>query len=286
MLEPRRYLILDLESPLSAYGREMVDAYGFTGRFPTASMLTGLLGNALGYERTEGRLLQDLQDRMVFAARLDRESPHGLPITDYQTAVLYMDEKQWSTSGEMEGRAESETYVAARPGERRKLTWPRWREYHTDARVTVALRLEPDSAQPNLDALAAALDEPARPLFIGRKNCLPTRMIMGGFSEGANALLALLARPLDPEDQDTMGENGWGPATDGRPTSVRTTWDPRDAGWDAVEGATSYEVSGKRNWTSRLHGGTQIMHEARIPREAFAAAAPAPDPAPDPAAAA
>jgi CRISPR system Cascade subunit CasD len=278
MMEPSRYLMLDLESPLSAYGREMVDAHGFTGRFPTASMLTGLLGNALGYERTEGRLLQDLQDRLVFAARLDRESPHGLPITDYQTAVLYMDEKHWTTSGEMEGRAESETYTAARPGERRKLTWPRWREYHTDARVTVALRLEPAGPQPDLEALAAALDEPARPLFIGRKNCVPTRMIMGGFSEGENALLALLAWPLDPEDQNTMGERGWGQAADGRPLTVRTTWDPRDAGWNAVEGVLSYEVSGKRNWTSRLHGGTQIMHEARMPREAFAATFPAPAP--------
>ena len=281
MLDLTRHLILDMESPLAAYGKETVDAYGFTGRFPTASMLTGLLGNALGYERTEAHLLQDLQDRMVFAARLDRESPHGLPITDYQTAVLYMDEKHWTTYGEMEGRAESETYVAARPGERKKLTLPRWREYHTDARVTVALRLEPagaqtTGAQPDLDALAAALDEPARPLFIGRKNCLPTRMIMGGFSEGENALLALLAWPLDPEDQETMGENGWGPATDGRLLTVRTTWDPRDAGWDAVTGATSYEVSGKRDWTSRLHGGTQIIHEARIPREAFAARAPVP----------
>ena len=269
-----KHLIMDLEAPIMSFGKEAVDAYGFTGRFPIVSMLAGMLGNALGYERTGPGSLQSLQDRLVFAARLDREGPHGLPITDYQTVLLHEDEERWTTDGVMEGRNKSEIYRAERPGERKKLTWPRWQQYLTDSRVTVALRLEHGARGPEIEDLASALDEPARPLFIGRKNCLPSRPVLGGFSEGENTLAALLAWPLDPEDWKVLREYRWG--TDGGgPESVRATWDPGDAGDGAEYRARSYEVTGRRDWTSRLHGGSQVMCEAFIPREAFAAHGPA-----------
>ena len=266
-----KHLIMDLEAPIMSFGREAVDAYGFTGRFPIASMLAGMLGNALGYEQTDPGSLQSLQDRLVFAARLDREGPHGLPITDYQTVVLYEDEKRWTTDGVMEGRNKSEIYRAERPGERRQLTWPRWQQYLADSRVTVALRLDPGWRAPGIDDLALALDQPARPLFIGRKNCLPSRPVLGGFSVGDNALSALLAWPLDPEDWNTLEEYTWGRRGEG-PEAIRATWDPGDAGNPAEYGARSYEVTGRRDWTSRLHGGSQVLCEALIPRRAFAAA--------------
>ena len=68
--------------------------------------------------------------------------------------------------------------------------------------VTVALRLEPSAGAPDLDALASALLEPARPLFIGRKPCLPTAPLFAGFSEGDGALGALLEWPLI-DDRET-----------------------------------------------------------------------------------
>ena len=48
-----RHLILNLESPLMAFGGETIDNYGVIRPFPAASMLTGLLANALGWRRVE-----------------------------------------------------------------------------------------------------------------------------------------------------------------------------------------------------------------------------------------
>ena len=47
------HLILNLEAPLMAFGGETIDNHGVTRRFPSASMLTGLFANALGWRRTE-----------------------------------------------------------------------------------------------------------------------------------------------------------------------------------------------------------------------------------------
>ena len=83
-----RHLILNLESPLMAFGGETIDNYGVIRPFPATSMLTGLLANALGWRRVEAQRHQDLQDRLVFAARIDREPHGGLSMRDFQTAQL------------------------------------------------------------------------------------------------------------------------------------------------------------------------------------------------------
>ena len=44
-----QHMILALEAPLMAFGGETVDNYGVVRSFPAASMLTGLLANALGW---------------------------------------------------------------------------------------------------------------------------------------------------------------------------------------------------------------------------------------------
>ena len=79
-----RHLVLNLEAPLMAFGGETIDNYGVIRWFPATSMLTGLFANALGWRRVERERHQRLQDRLVFAARIDREpasgsSPSGLP---------------------------------------------------------------------------------------------------------------------------------------------------------------------------------------------------------------
>ena len=81
-----RHLILTLESPLMAFGGETIDNYGVIRPFPSASMITGLLANALGWRRIERQDHQRLQDRLVFAARIDRERAGGSRLTDFQTA--------------------------------------------------------------------------------------------------------------------------------------------------------------------------------------------------------
>ena len=130
-----RHLLIRLEAPLMAFGGETIDNYGVIRDFPAASMLTGLLANALGWRRIERKRHQRLQDRLVFAARIDREPAGGVRLTDFQTAKLEKDDRGWTTRGVPEGRAGgANTYDAPHL---------RYRDYFADMRVTVALRLEP-----------------------------------------------------------------------------------------------------------------------------------------------
>ena len=233
-----------------AFGGETIDNYGVIRPFPAASMLTGLLANALGWRRVEQERHQQLQDRIVFAARIDREPAGGVRMQDFQTAQLGANDRGWTTRGRPEGRAGGAAiYNSPRL---------RYRDYYADMRVTVALRLEPAEDTPNLDTLAAALDEPARPLFIGRKPCLPAAPLFAGFSDGDTALDALLSIPLDPAQV--------------APESPRLLWPEGEAAPDISPNRT-YMLTDQRNWRSGLHGGGRWVCEAAIPRGRFPSSA-------------
>lgn len=242
-----RHLILNLESPLMAFGGETIDNYGIIRRFPAASMLTGLFANALGWRRVEPECYQRLQERLVFAARIDRE-PHGdVRLTDFQTAQLNKDDKGWTTRGQPEGRAGGpNTYDAPHL---------RYRDYFADMRVTVALRLEPEGESPTLDQLAHALQEPARPLFIGRKPCLPSAPLFADFIEVKNTLDALLKLPLKREDRE-------------RDDRVRLLWSDGE-GVDCVPIDKESMLTDERNWVSGLHGGGRRVYEGTSPSDCF-----------------
>ena len=250
-----RHLILNLESPLMSFGGEAIDNYGVTRRFPAASMLTGLFANALGWRRTERARHQRLQERLVFAARIEREPAGGLSMRDFQTAQLSKNDKGWTTLGVHENRAGGpDTY---------KSPALRYRDYYADARIVVALRLDPADELPTLDDLAAALDEPARPLFIGRKPCLPSAPLFAGFSDGDTALAALIAAPLDGADDAADSAR-----------RISLLW-PEGQGVAGVDGLTESNFSmltDQRNWASGLHGGGRWVHEGSLPSSAFAPA--------------
>lgn len=249
-----RHLMLTLEAPLMAFGGETIDAYGAVRWFPAASMLTGLFGNALGWRREEHERHQRLQDRLLFAARIDREPAGNSRMTDFQTARLRADDRGWTTRGVPEGRGGAPgTYNAPHL---------RYRDYYADMRVAVALRLEPGSETPALEALAAALQEPARPLFIGRKPCLPTVPLFAGFGAGDTCLAALLAWPL-----------GGGPVgTSSYPENRRVLW-PEGEGSESVTASRSYPLTDQRNWRTGLHGGARIVCEGAVPHGVFGATA-------------
>ena len=241
-----KHLIMCLESPLMAFGGETIDNYGVIRWFPSASMLTGMLANALGWRRIEQDQHQRLQDRMVFAARIDREPATGMRLTDFQTAQLGGNDQGWTTRGAPEGRAGgAATYDAPHL---------RYRDYFVDMRVSIALRLEPADVAPALDDLAVALQEPARPLFIGRKPCLPSASLFSGFSQGDTALAALLAAPL----------------TDDTPhlDTIRALW-PDGEGRAEITPSRSYLLTDQRNWMSGLHGGGRLVCEGAIEHGRF-----------------
>ena len=237
-----------LEAPLMSFGGETVDNLGVIRRFPSASMLTGLLANALGWRRVEAQRHQELQDRLVFAARIDREPAGGLRMTDFQTAQLGANDRGWTTRGVPEERAGgANTYLAPHL---------RYRDYFADMRVTVALRLEPPGPALSLEGLARALQEPARPLFVGRKPCLPSVPLYQGTLDAGSALSALLEFPL--EDEASV------------PDRVGLMW-PDGEGDYRVEPNNTLMLADRRNWVSGLHGGGHLVCQGTASSESFGA---------------
>ena len=174
-------------------------------------------------------------------------------MSDFQTAQLSHKDRGWTTRGTPEKRKGGHnTYNS--PHIRR-------RDYLADMVVTVALRLEPEGDTPDLGRLADALQQPARPLFIGRKPCLPSAPIFEGFVEGRTALDALLGWPLC--DTPLPGRPGSGT------TSVHVVWSAREQPQRATPIRT-YQITDQRNWeSSGLHGGSRLVCEGTVPRTVF-----------------
>ena len=230
-----RWLVLRFEAPLIAFGGVAIDQVGPVHDFPAASMLTGLIGNALGWHWSQRAVHQTLQDRLTFAARRIRE---GTRLTDTQNAQLAKSDKGWTTRGKPEGR-DGASYSSPHR---------RFRDYHADASVRVVLRLEPAGDSPDLDQIAAALDRPARPLFIGRKSCLPSAPVLAaGATRWVTADTAYAALCALPE---TGG--------------VRALW-PEGQGPSAGEAVDQIaDWTDLRVWRSGLHGGSRRVVEGRV----------------------
>ncbi|ACL58127.1 type I-E CRISPR-associated protein Cas5/CasD [Methylobacterium nodulans] len=177
----REHLLLLLEAPLQAWGGVLVDAYGPVDEFPAATLVGGLVANALGYDRADWQRLEALQERLVVGAAVLRR---GSTITDNQNAKLEKGDVGWTTRGRPEGRGGgAEAY---------KSPHRRFRDYHADTLALVALRLDPEDEKPDLDAIAHTLEWPERPLFLGRKPCLPSRSIVWPERMRAETLLKAL----------------------------------------------------------------------------------------------
>ncbi|EXJ14513.1 CRISPR-associated protein, CT1976 [Imhoffiella purpurea] len=217
-----------------AFGGETIDNFGIIRDFPALSMVTGLLANALGWRREETGNHGRLQERLVLGARMEQS---GTRLQDNQNARLSKDDKGWTTWGTPEERAGGAgTYQSPHR---------RFRDYHADLSMLVVLRLEPSDEPPTLDDLAAALDHPARPLFIGRKPCLPSRRLFAGWHEGETVLDVLRSVPLPTH----------------LPEGARLQWPD---GEGTLPGDRLVELCDERNWTSGVHGGWRPIREGRI----------------------
>lgn len=230
----RRWLKLEMAAPLMAFGAVAVDRVGPTWRWPGRSMLTGLLANALGYHWRDRDAHQALQDRLVCGAALLRE---GEILTDIQNARLGKSDKGWTTRGEPEGR-DGDSYGAPQR---------RQRDFLADAELVAVLTLAPEATAPGLEALRDALLRPARPLYLGRKPCLPARPLVTGqatdFLQAPTAHAAL---------EHTAGKR-----------HLRAFW-PEGEG---PVGQRGHETADMRHWQTGLHGGVRIVQEGYLNRE-------------------
>ena len=228
-----RWLVVRLEAPLMALGGVAVDQVGPTRPFPSASMLTGLFANALGWHWSDQTAHQGLQSRLIFAVRTQRDS-HVL--TDVQNAHLSKSDRAWTTTGMPEGRAGA-SYAAPHR---------RSRDYLADQPAQVVLRLDPADPFPTLEELADALDRPARPLFIGRKPCLPSCRMVNGWVMAETAHAALSALP------------GSG--------LYRALWPTGEGPESGEQVERVLELADLRNWHTGLHSGSRHVVEGDVGR--------------------
>lgn len=224
-------LILRFDAPLMSFGGVMVDQHNPTDMFPGASMLTGLLGNALGWTHADVSKLDALQGGLRFAARWD-VAPERLK--DYHTVDLgqdFMRDTGWTTRGMREDR---------KGGPASEGTHIRQRHYLANGLMTLALAVS-DDGEPSLATIESALRKPARPLFLGRKACLPAAPIFVERRVARTLKEALLQAPPVP-----------GRSRDDR---MLACWPEADG----ADGGELVEVDDRRDWANQLHTGSRRM---------------------------
>lgn len=238
-------LIIRLDAPMISFGSVMVDQHGYIQQFPGLAMLTGLIANALGWEHREFERIQKLQNRLDFAARWDARPER---MVDYHTVDLSqpkMKETGWTTRGKPERRRGAKV---TRGG-----THQRYRHYWIDGLMTVALALKGDDS-PNLDTVYDALSHPVRPLFIGRKTCLPARPLLDPETpivDGENLLEILRQVPAwDRQGRKQTGE-----------CSVVACW-PAELG--ATDRDSVRRVFDLKDWFNSIHAGSRWQAEGML----------------------
>lgn len=249
----RKWLVVRIEAPLVAFGGVTIDHIGVTRDFPALSAITGLFANALGYDRSERQAHQNLQDRIVFAARREREPIIGV-LRDMQNVQGLGDEKRgWTTRGAPEERAGGSLASIHR----------RERDYHPDAGLLVVVTLRDTGSGPTLDTLADALDHPARPLFIGRKPCLPSHPLRFRSPDGT-ALYVEAETAHDALCQLTDLTSREMSAPQEASRLLRATWPADEGPTNGKLVDRTVALADRRNWLTGLHGGTRTVVEGRI----------------------
>ena len=148
----RSLLILRLEGALQSWGENSKWDSRDTAALPTKSGVIGLLACALGWQRGEASTAA-LYDRIQIAVRADRP---GVPMVDYHTVTGCP-----LRNAEGKPRSTGNTIVS-------------YRQYLQDASFLVVLQTEEETRH----MLENALRQPRWCLYLGRKNCVPSRPVL------------------------------------------------------------------------------------------------------------
>ncbi len=162
----REYLILKLQGPMQAWGRESFEGLRPSELFPGRSALLGLLGACLGVERTAQKRQQALAGSVSFAVRVDKQ---GQKMTDYHTVKNAREDYRGLKSHD---------------------TIQTWREYWQDACYTVAVWNNPDAVV-LLTEIAQAVKQPIYTPVLGRRSCPLARPLFETLLSAESALAAL-----------------------------------------------------------------------------------------------
>lgn len=175
------HLVFQLQAPLSSWGEPAVGEFRGTGDMPTQSAVIGLLGAALGLDRSDEAAHAALRDGYGIAVAL---LSSGSLLRDYHTA-------QVPPGTKLKGRPHATR--------RHELSVPKddlgtilsTRDYRQNAASLVAL--QPRSGVPmphSFEVLSEALRLPKFTLYLGRKSCAPASPLWPQVIEAESAWAA------------------------------------------------------------------------------------------------
>ncbi len=182
MEETKKILILRLEGPLQSWGESAKWDMRDSADFPTKSGIVGLLGCAMGLERGDPEL-EKLSEAITLAVRADRS---GRKTVDFQTIR--------GTNGRPLRKADgTKDYNGT-------IISPR--TYLQDACFTVFILTDAAWAA----KIGSALCAPRWCIYLGRKNCVPSRPVLAEESEDYVSLEDAISRYPTAERADEVME--------------------------------------------------------------------------------
>lgn len=168
MVEMKQLLVLRLEGALQSWGDNAKWDFRDSGTIPTKSGIVGLLGCAMGEERNSP-VLAELAQAMTVAVRADRP---GVKFVDFQTV-------------------QGNPLRTADGGKRNNNTFISPHAYLQDACFTVFV----DTTEEWRQRIVSALEAPKWCMYLGRKNCVPSRPIQAKLFACKNMKAALEQYP-------------------------------------------------------------------------------------------
>jgi CRISPR system Cascade subunit CasD len=213
-----------LAAPIASLSGPRIDTAGDSLPIPTRSMITGIIGAALGVGYDQPDILQKVQDTMRLAVVVHRE---GRVVRDYQTVRMglpHMTGPMWWYDGKRLGIMERE---GGDP--ERTITGDRPLTCDYDATIIVELIT---GAPFSVDQILNALRALAHPLCVGQRSCIPSLPIAGE---------TLSAQSL--EDGVRLVPTG-------------TTYLPAECAAKGQFGDLYVSIPAGREWATRQHGGS------------------------------
>ncbi|HQM55729.1 MAG TPA: type I-E CRISPR-associated protein Cas5/CasD [Anaerolineaceae bacterium] len=158
-------LFLRLEGPLQAWGERARWSVRDTSTEPTKSGVVGMLGCALGISADQD--LADLSRGLRMGVRCERE---GDFLTDFHTVI--------GGVISAEGKVKKDTVLSRRT-------------YLCDASYLVALQGKTEL----IERLSKAVQKPVWPVYLGRRSCVPAKVLYEGEGDFDGLLDALQRWP-------------------------------------------------------------------------------------------
>lgn len=166
MTGENRMLVLRLEGPLQAWGEDAKWDYRGSSGVPTKSGIVGMLACAMGLERESPEIAM-LSEKLWVAVRVDRP---GKRAADFQTVT---GNPLLNAAGKP--RSLGNTIISRR-------------EYLQDASFLVALETD----QGWYERILEGLKRPKWCIYLGRKNCVPSRPVLEDANPNYTDLMDLI----------------------------------------------------------------------------------------------